>query len=117
MNKAADYTSRLKWLKVVRPTDSTYGNKLDTYETNGYLRCAVDESSGQRQTEDGSIQTGARGTIRIRQYPSFTALDLLYDEAFGYVWQVESLYVGNNELVCDAFRLDNDSIDNYTVDA
>jgi hypothetical protein len=116
MQRAADYTTKLVWYKITRVVNPDDGQPVNTYANVGTLRCSVDETSGRHQQEDGSPQTGAQADIRIRQYPDFGALDLLYDPAFAYVWRTDSVRVGDNELILDSFRLDNDTLEQHGIE-
>jgi hypothetical protein len=112
--RAGDYTRKLRWLKNVTPTSTTTGDRTPaTYTAAGYLWCNVVEETGQHDTEHGAVEAGAAGTIRVRNYPALSALDLLKDEQRNIVWHIDSIHRGDDEIILDAYRLD-DMID-YTI--
>lgn len=113
MPAAGDYGSRLRWLQLSTAADDT-GDSPQTYVPVGFLWASVDETNGRRQDEAGATQTGVDAEIRVRNYPAVLATDLLEDTYLGYVWHLDSIRNGNDELIIDAYR--NDTLLNFTIE-
>jgi hypothetical protein len=49
----------------------------------------------------------------VRNYPAVGVEDLLQDEYMGYVYQLETIVNGDDEIVISGYR--NDSLEDYTI--
>lgn len=114
MPAAGLYNTRLRWLVCTRTRDEDTGDLVGTHSPNGYLWCSVVETNGRRQTDAGATQTGADAEIRVRNYPTVSPLDLLEDEVLGYVWHLDSISNGDDELIVTAYR--NDVLVDYEIE-
>lgn len=104
MNKTGSYNNRCTWLQRSTST-SSIGQQEETFSSNGYLWCAIDNVSGRKQTDYGAQRTGNYSTIRIRNYPAITAVDRLQDN-LDNIWVIESITKGDNETICDCYKFD-----------
>lgn len=100
------YFTRLRWLIGAYTLDTDNGQQVLTHSDNGYLWANVEELGGRREEELGAVQTGVDATVRIRNYPTVRTIDLLEDEALGYVWRIQTIHNGDDEIICDCFRWD-----------
>lgn len=100
---AGTYSTRLRWWQCVRTVDAL-GQPTERFRSNGYLWASIDIESPTRQQQYGGQHSGADADIRIRQFPSVSALDRLEDA--GDIWVIESISRGTNELVCRCSRFD-----------
>jgi head-tail adaptor len=107
MQPAGDYRHRLSHLIASRLRNDETGEDEETHTPSGYLWCNVNETNGRRGIELGATQTGADATIRIRNYPSVKATDLLRDEARSHTWRIDSIHRGEDELIATCYRLDS----------
>lgn len=103
-NPAGIYTSRLRRLEGVRTKDTATGEDVLSHEEGAYYWCAIEEAPGRRETVTGRTVTGSFATIRIRNYPDIAVDDLLKDEAYDQFWHIETIYQGDNEMICDAYQ-------------
>jgi head-tail adaptor len=105
MPAAGPYNIRLRWLTLNRTDDET-GDGVDTHlpSTIGYLWAYVIETNGRRQEEGGAEQSGVDVEVHVRNYPQVSTDDLLQDEYNGYVYHLDSIRNGDDELIIDAFR-------------
>lgn len=88
--------------------DTVSGEDVLTFTDSGYhLWCDTEETNSRLQTDYGAPQTGADATIRIRNYPDVSAQDRLIDDFFGFVWIIESISYGDNEIIATASRFDD----------
>lgn len=108
------YNTRLRWLQRSTETDNITGDGVDTFVPAGYLWASVDETNGRRQEDTGATHTGVDVEIRIRNYPAVEATDLLEDEFQGYVYHIDSIRNGEDELIVDAHR--DDTLINFNIE-
>lgn len=114
MPAAGNYgNTKLRWLQRATTTDDT-GDGVDVYLPNGFLWASVDEQNGRRQEDAGATQTGVDVEIRVRNYPAVQATDLLQDRYMGYVYHIDSIRNGNDEIIIDAYR--DDTLLNFTIE-
>lgn len=105
--KAGDYDYTLTRL-VRSVTRATNGQEEQTFTAQaGYLWAGIEENAGRRQTDYGATQTGADAVIRVRGWPTLSALDRLQD-SYGRVWIVENIARSKTpyELRIEAHRFD-----------
>lgn len=114
MPAAGNYNIRLRWLKLNSENDGSTGDMIDTFTPNGYLWASVDETNGRRTEDAGAPQTGVDVEIRIRNYPAVEATDLLQDDFDGYVYHIDSLRNGDDEIIVDAYR--DDTLINFNIE-
>lgn len=118
MPAAGNYVqTRLIWLVPTITTDATTGEEIQVHARNEdqpYLWASVEELAGRRQTDTGATQTGVDVEIRVRNYPAVNVKDLLKDEYQEYVYRLDSIRNGDDEIVIDAFRYD--SLEDYVID-
>jgi head-tail adaptor len=107
MNKAGDYSSRMEWMQQSFVQNSL-GEKEEVFTSNGYLWCCIDTQTGRRQTDYGAPRSGATATIRIRNYVGVVPLDRLRNAEFGEFWVIDSISYGDDELICDCYRFEDD---------
>lgn len=106
MPSAGQYNTRLTWLQQTTVTDEDTGDVVNVHVPAGYLWASVSEDSGRRQEEAGAPQSGVNVEIRVHNYPDLLATDLLEDDFFGYVYHLDSIHNGNDELIIEAYRYD-----------
>lgn len=106
MGRAGEYDTRLRWLQCVKTINTTNGDREGVFVPNGYLWCAVEETNSRRQSEYNATQTGADVEIRVRNYPDLEATDRLQDVESGYVYKLDGIRNGDDELIVDGYRLD-----------
>lgn len=106
MNKAGEYFDRAQWLKRSTTKDAATGQDVEAFPANGYLWCAVEINSARRQESLGATQTGVTATVRIRNFPTVSALDRLYLPEWAETWILETVRRGDNELFAEAHRFD-----------
>lgn len=106
MPAAGQYTSYLQ-RKVWAPATNPSNNQdVDAWTASGvWYWCSVDELSGRRGTNYGGTLTGADVEIRVRNYPTLAAQDILEDGA-GTKYVIDTVRIGDDELICDAHRYD-----------
>jgi SPP1 family predicted phage head-tail adaptor len=102
---AGEYQDRLKWLKRTTTKDQ-YGQDVESFTNNGYLWAAIEVTTGRKSVDHGGEQTGAEATIRVRQYPTLSALDRLESEEWNELWIIDHMRRGDNELIVEAIRYD-----------
>ena len=105
MTGAGNYADRLTWKKR-SVTKDNLGQDKETFADNGGLWGDIDLTNGRRQTDYGSSQTGADAVIRIRNWPTLSALDRLYSAEWNELWVIAHLRRGENELVCECVKYD-----------
>jgi head-tail adaptor len=110
---SGDYRFYLRWLALERSVDAV-GGTVRIHQPNGHLWASIDELTGRRQPIAGATQTGVDAEIRVRQFPDVRADDLLQDQGRELVYRVDSVRIGENELILDVFRLD--SLADYTIE-
>lgn len=106
MPAAGEYQSRVVWLQPTTTNDPTNGEPVEVHSPVGFLWVAVEEQSGRRQDDVGAPQTGVQVLIRIRNYSDVKVADLLRDEYMGYVYRLETIVNGSDELIVDGYRND-----------
>lgn len=106
MPAAGQYNVRLRWLKLNAEPDNLTGDEVPVHTFEQYLWASVDETNGRRQEEAGAPQSGVDVEIRLRNYPEVQATDLLEDDFLGYVYHIDALRNGDDELIVDAYRMD-----------
>lgn len=106
--KAGDYSTRLEWLKrLPHAKPDTFGQRPRTHESAGYLWCAVDDPTSNRESEKESEGQKTSATVRIRNYPAVLAGDRLSDPNEGHMWEVMTARAtDDNETVCEVQRDD-----------
>jgi len=106
--RAGDYCIRLEWLKRIPDAQpDSFGQRPRTHESAGYLWCAIDEATANRETEKESEGQKTSATVRIRNYPAIVAGDRLYDAAEDDTWEVKTARAtDDNETVCEVERDD-----------
>lgn len=110
---AQTYNSACTWLSVSRDRDGDTGEMVKTHSENGTLWVSVDIQTGRQSNEYGIDLTGGEGEIRIRNYPAVEVDDILVD-GNGYSYQIDSIRLGDNELICDVHY--NDTLEDFTED-
>ena len=100
MNAAGGYNTRLEWLQRTAGTPDGYGQRRDTYPSQGYLWCALEDVAGNRTVEKESEKQVTSATVRIRNYPAVVPGDRLGD-ADGGIWTVKTAVAGDNETLCE----------------
>lgn len=105
---AGTYNTPLLRMVNTKTKDTTNGQQVEewTITPGAYLWCAVESVNSRVRTDYGSAQTTQEATIRVRNYPTLTALDRLRDASDGTTWVIDSLYTGDNEIVCDCHAWD-----------
>lgn len=103
---AGTYKDRLKWLKRIITKNPTNGQDEESFEDNGSLWGSVELTTGRKAIDYGAEQTGADATIRLRNYPTVSALDRLELTAEGELWVIDHVRRGDNELVCEVVKYD-----------
>lgn len=104
--KAGEYKDRLKWLKRTTTKNPNNGQDEETFTDNGSLWASVELTTGRKAIDYGAEQTGSEATIRIRNFPSVSALDRLELTSEGEWWVIDHVRRGDNELVCDVMKFD-----------
>ncbi len=102
-----NYPDRMTWLVRSTTTDTTNGQPVESFTPSGSLWCRVEETNGRRQRDYGVEQPGADAVIYVRNYPNLSALDRLQSLQWGDIFQIEHVHRGKNELVIQAFKIDN----------
>jgi head-tail adaptor len=100
-NKAGVYNERLHWMKRSNTKDNI-GQDVASYTHDGYLWANVEPETGRRQDDYGADQAGQNGTIRIRNYPTVSALDRLYRPEWEQTWIIDSIVYGEDEIIVAA---------------
>lgn len=100
---AGHFIDHLEWLQRGRGAGDGFGQKADTFASQGYLWCAVEDLDGGRASAKESEHQERTATVRIRQRPGVAAGDRLRDPIRGDVWTVTATTFDRraNELVCD----------------
>jgi head-tail adaptor len=102
--RAGEYRTRLEWLQRTPGTPDGFGQRADTYPSQGYLWGAVEDLVGGRETAKESERQVTTATVRLRNYPAVVAGDRLLDVGLDTTWTVEHAVRGDNELVCEVSR-------------
>lgn len=102
---AGEYDTPLQRLAQSTAKNATNGQEEETFTPGSWYWCAVEVTNSRRTTDYGSQQTTQEATIRVRNYPTLTALDRLQDGS-GTTWVIDSMYTGDDELVCDCHAWD-----------
>lgn len=97
--KAGDYRDRLEWLKRTRATKDGFGAPVETYPSQGYLWCAVEEVTANRESVKDAQRQVTTATIRVRNFPAIGPGDRL--SGGGFVWSVLTAVAGDNETTCE----------------
>lgn len=111
--KAGDYSTRLEWLsRVTDATPDPFGQRPLTFQSAGYLWCAVEDLNPTRPTEKESEAQKTTATIRIRNYPAVMAGDRLYDAAEDDTWTIKTAHAtDDNETICEVERDDKRQVE------
>jgi head-tail adaptor len=107
MAYAGDYYDRATRLIRSVSKNAQNGQEEETFTEGNTFWCRIDYANSRRQKDYGADQTGADGTIYIRNYPTLSPLDRLYSQEWGEVWIIESIKRGNNELICECTKYDD----------
>jgi SPP1 family predicted phage head-tail adaptor len=107
MMAAGQYKDRLTWLKRTVTKNPNNGQDEETFTVNGSLWGSVEPTTGRKAIDYGAEQTGADATIRLRNYPTVSALDRLELPAEGELWVIDHVRRGDNELVCEVVKYDD----------
>jgi head-tail adaptor len=102
---AGDYPDRVRILRRNATVDEI-GGVHECFFYDGWLWARVEEENGRRENEYGGTQTGADGTIYIRNYPDISPLDRIEDN-YGLVWRIDSIHQGDDELLATVSRDDS----------
>jgi head-tail adaptor len=106
MMAAGQYKDRLTWLKRTVAKNPNNGQDEETFTENGFLWGSVELTTGRKSIDYGAEQTGADATIRLRNYPTVSALDRLELKAEGELWVIDHVRRGDNELICEVMKYD-----------
>jgi head-tail adaptor len=107
---AGQYKDRLTWLKRTVAKNPTNGQDEETFTENGFLWGSVELTTGRKATDYGAEQTGADATIRLRNYPTVSALDRLELQTEGELWVIDHVRRGDNELICEVMKYDEPNL-------
>ncbi len=100
MARAGAFIDRLEWLKRSQGAGDGFGQKADSFASQGHLWCAVEDVSGNRAGAKGSDRQQLAATVRVRNYPELVAGDRLRDAVRDQTWTIKSVVWGDNETVC-----------------
>jgi head-tail adaptor len=103
---AGKYAERLTWKRRTTTKNTVNGQDVETFIDNGFLWANIEITSGRKQTDYGAEQHGADATIRVRNWPTLSALDRLYSAEWDELWIIANLRRGDNELVCECVKYD-----------
>lgn len=106
MRAAGKYTENLTWKQRTITKDTTNGQDVESFTNNGFLWCAIDSVTGTQRRDYGSEQTAADVIVRVRNYPSLSALDRLYSAKWDETYIIEDIGRGDDELICRCYRYD-----------
>ncbi|VTR95238.1 : Phage_H_T_join [Gemmata massiliana] len=103
MRAAGAYRYRLEWLQRTKGAPTSFGERQDTFPSQGHLWCAVEDVAGNRDTQKESERQLTTATVRARNYPAVVAGDRLVD-ADANTWTVKTAVEGDNEMVLEVER-------------
>lgn len=100
-----DYDTRLVLMRRDDGKDSEYGGRQKSFADAGLLWASVEETTAGKRRQYLQIETRADAVIRVRGLPSISSHDRLRVKSSGQVYRLEGVRIGDNELVCEAYRL------------
>ena len=107
MRKAGEYGERMQRLVRSITKDGVTGQDKEHFTPSELLWCKIDVGSGRQQRDYGGEQTGATGTIAVRNYYPVSALDRLVALQWGETWIIQTVHRGDNEMICECYRYDS----------
>lgn len=88
-----------------RVKNNTNGDLEESFSAGAYYWCAVEYAGSTVRDDYDGQQTSQNITVRVRNFPALSALDKFTDED-GKEIVIESIYKGDNELICECYSYD-----------
>ena len=107
MAGAGIYGDRLQRLVRTVTKNPQTGQDEETFTPAEWLWATVESLTGRRQRDYGADQTGADAVIRVRNWPTLSALDRLSRPVWGETYVIDTIAYGDNETVCTCIKYDD----------
>lgn len=95
----------MTWLKQSETT-SNNGQREESFTSNGYLWCDLEETTGRRDVDYYAERHGADATITVNDMPAISGKDRL--EYNGRVWHIDRIRRDYDHwtLIAEAYSYD-----------
>ena len=105
---AGQFDTQLRRRICTKTANATNGDREQDFTDGNYLWCKVEYTGSTVRDDFGSEQTTVTATIYVHNSPTLTTQDRLRDED-GKDWRIDSLYPGDDEIICDCYQYDGDA--------
>lgn len=99
------FKTRVVILRRSASTEVRFGDREESYDPAGEAWAEIDEVGGSKRRGFQQVETRADALVILRGWPDVSAADRLRVKATGLVYRLESIRLGSNETICDAYRL------------
>ncbi len=103
---AGDYDDLFQWRRTSKTKEAQLGEALEDTSNGGELWGTVEKMTGRRMAQLGMAGNISQVIIRIRNYPEIQFNDVLIDKRFGVTYVIDTVAIGDDELVIEAHALE-----------